>query len=424
MNSRALFASGFAVLLLLAAGRSAQPPQTGADPAATGSLRWWKGNLHTHTFWSDGDDFPDMVADWYRTHGYHFLALSDHNVLSRGERWAQARALNRRAGIDAVAKYRKRFGDTWVELRGREQEGTLEVRLKPLDEVRTLVEERGRFLMIESEEITGNAADGRALHMNATNIGELIPFVPGATVRDTMVRNLVAVEEQSRRTGRDTLLHVNHPNYKWGVTALDLAAVLSERFFEVWNGVDNDNDPGDSEHPDTDRMWDIANIARMTRYHGQPLFGLATDDSHDHHGNKSRALPGRAWIMVRARYLTPESLVRAIRAGEFYASTGVVMDDIQFDRARRTLSLRIQPSGDEQFVTRFIGARGNSNEGEVLAEVKGTAPSYTMSAPRGTESGDGLLYVRAVVTSTGKPAVPSAEHPYKRAWSQPFGWAE
>jgi len=25
--------------------------------------RWWKGNLHTHTFWSDGDDFPEMVAE-------------------------------------------------------------------------------------------------------------------------------------------------------------------------------------------------------------------------------------------------------------------------------------------------------------------------------------------------------------------------
>lgn len=28
--------------------------------------QWYKGNLHTHTLWSDGDDFPEMVADWYR----------------------------------------------------------------------------------------------------------------------------------------------------------------------------------------------------------------------------------------------------------------------------------------------------------------------------------------------------------------------
>src|SRR4051794_14253426 len=30
-------------------------------PALDGpSPRWLKGNLHTHSFWSDGDDFPEM----------------------------------------------------------------------------------------------------------------------------------------------------------------------------------------------------------------------------------------------------------------------------------------------------------------------------------------------------------------------------
>lgn len=411
MHVRIFLAAGFAALVVAAA------VQTSGAEAEPSDLRWWKGNLHTHTFWSDGDDFPDMVADRYRSRGYHFLALSDHNVLSRGERWVPAPSLRRKAGVDVLAKYRKRFGDRWVETRGNEQEGTLEVRLKPLDEVRALVEERGRFLMLEAEEITGAAADGRQLHMNATNIGELVPFVPGATVRDTMIRNLVAVEDQSRRTGRDTLLHVNHPNYHYGLTAEDLAAVVPERFFEVWNGVDNDNDPGDSEHPDTDRMWDIANILRMTRHGGAPLYGLATDDSHDYHGNKPRALPGRAWIMVRARHLTPASLVRAIRAGDFYASTGVSLEEVVWDRARRSLSLRIQPVDGEQFVTRFIGGRRGSREGTTLAEVRGVNPSFTMPA-----AGNELLYVRAVVTSTGKPEVESTEYPYKRAWTQPAGW--
>lgn len=411
MNKRVLTAACFAAVLFVAALRLS------GSAADTADLRWWKGNLHTHTFWSDGDDFPDMVADWYRNRGYHFLALSEHNVLSRGERWVPARSLYRKAGVDALAKYRKRFGDGWVEMRGNEAEGTLEVRLKPLDEVRALVEERERFLMIESEEITGAAADGKQLHMNATNIGDLVPFVPGATIRDTMIRNLVAVEEQSRRTGRDTLLHVNHPNYHYGVTAEDLAAVVPERFFEVWNGVDNDNDPGDSEHPDTERMWDIANVLRMTRYGGRPLYGLATDDSHDHHGNKTRALPGRAWVMVRARHLTPASLIGAIRAGDFYSSTGVALDEIVWDAKRRSLSLRIQQVAGEQFATRFIGGRRGSPEGVLLAEVKGAAPSFTVPV-----ADKDLLYLRAVVTSTGTPEVPSSEHPYKRAWTQPVGW--
>src|SRR3954466_5913390 len=58
-------------------------PETNAK-----SPRWYKGNLNTHSFWSDGDDFPEMIADWYKRHDYQFLALTDHNVLSEGERWA------------------------------------------------------------------------------------------------------------------------------------------------------------------------------------------------------------------------------------------------------------------------------------------------------------------------------------------------
>ncbi|MGD9048647.1 MAG: CehA/McbA family metallohydrolase [Anaerolineae bacterium] len=43
---------------------------------------WFKGNLHLHTTVSDGDLTPDEVVDWYRTRGYHFLALTDHGIPS------------------------------------------------------------------------------------------------------------------------------------------------------------------------------------------------------------------------------------------------------------------------------------------------------------------------------------------------------
>jgi hypothetical protein len=50
----------------------------------------------------------------------------------------------------------------------------------------------------------------------------------------------------------------------------------------------------------------------------------------------------------------------------------------------------------------------------VLSEQKGLTPSYKL---RGDE-----LYVRAVVTSSGAPDVPSEELAFKRAWTQPVGW--
>ena len=66
------------------------------SPAGAQEARWYKGNLHTHSLWSDGDDFPEMIADWYKSEGYDFLALSDHNVLSDHERWMPLREVRKR----------------------------------------------------------------------------------------------------------------------------------------------------------------------------------------------------------------------------------------------------------------------------------------------------------------------------------------
>ena len=45
-----------------------------------------------------------MIAEWYRTHGYNFLALSDHNVLSEGTRWMKYSTIVKRGGKLALKK--------------------------------------------------------------------------------------------------------------------------------------------------------------------------------------------------------------------------------------------------------------------------------------------------------------------------------
>ena len=50
---------------------------------------WKKGNLHTHSLWSDGDDYPEMIMEWYKQNGYQFVGLSDHNILQEGEKWSR-----------------------------------------------------------------------------------------------------------------------------------------------------------------------------------------------------------------------------------------------------------------------------------------------------------------------------------------------
>src|SRR5450755_1002775 len=50
--------------------------------------RFQKGNVHTHTTLSDGGSSPEQTIAWYRSHGYQFLALTDHNSFSRPARYA------------------------------------------------------------------------------------------------------------------------------------------------------------------------------------------------------------------------------------------------------------------------------------------------------------------------------------------------
>jgi hypothetical protein len=64
----------------------------GEDPAVRVSnpysnVNWatfgtYKGNLHTHTTQSDGNQAPSAVIDGYKAQGYDFLALTDHNLVT------------------------------------------------------------------------------------------------------------------------------------------------------------------------------------------------------------------------------------------------------------------------------------------------------------------------------------------------------
>src|SRR5690348_14950035 len=97
--------------------------------------RWYKGNLHTHSYWSDGDEFPEMIMDWYKTQGYQFVALSDHNVLAQGEKWKMMpKGKTSREGFE---KYLAKYGPDWVTY--KVDTGRTHVKLK------TLAEYRGRF---------------------------------------------------------------------------------------------------------------------------------------------------------------------------------------------------------------------------------------------------------------------------------------
>lgn len=364
--------------------------------------RWYKGNLHTHTLWSDGNHFPEMVVDWYAQRDYDFLALTDHNIVADHERWMQNDQVVRRGGRTALADYRARFGAEWVD--ERQRDGKLEVRLKRLDEFAPKFE---RLLLIPAEEIT-SSFEKKPIHINASNVAARIAPQKGTSVQDVMRKTLQAVAAHAAEHDRPVLAHLNHPNFGWGVSADDLAQVTEEHFFEVYNGHPSVHHEGDATRPGTERLWDIANTTRRRDLGAPLLYGLGTDDCHNYH-NASGSTPGRGWVMVRATECTARALLAAIERGDFYASSGVVLDDVTFDGTTMTLDIAAQ--GDGRYVTEFIGTRRDGEAGEVLARVEGLRPSYRM---RGDE-----LFVRATVTSTVPADNPVWEGQRRQAWVQP-----
>jgi hypothetical protein len=60
-----------------------------AEPLIPRTSGWYKGELHCHTYHSDGDSDPLDVVRLAESLGLDFLAITDHNVLSHQARLAQ-----------------------------------------------------------------------------------------------------------------------------------------------------------------------------------------------------------------------------------------------------------------------------------------------------------------------------------------------
>jgi hypothetical protein len=390
-------------------------------------LRWWKGNTHTHSLWSDGDQYPEMIVEWYRQHGYQFLALSDHNVMLVGERWIDA--VTNKGGEEGLRKYLERFGTNWVER--REAAGRQQVRLKTLEEFRGKFEEPGHFLMIPGEEM--NASFGKKpIHLNATNLRKVLQPKTGNSPYEVIQNNINAILDQRKETGEPIIPHINHPNFEWSLAAEDIMRVEGERFLEIFNGHPITRNYGDTNHAGHERIWDIVLTRRLAEFGMEPMWGTAVDDAHNYHEMKiGHSNPGRGWIMVRAAELSAPALIAAMEKGEFYASSGVTLKDVRREKAE--LAIEIQTEPGVTYMTQFIGTRKGydpSNEpvmiegqpvhtthhyskdiGTVLAEENGANPRYKL---KGDE-----IYVRAKVISSKRKENPMAAGDVESAWTQP-----
>jgi len=257
---------------------------------ASGEEVWFRGNVHVHTDESDGLLPAADVVEWYKSHGYDFLALTDH-------------------GLQTVS-----------------------------DELLAEFEVTGDFLLLRGVEVT-DGVDGRPVHLNALGVQDVVEPQGGRSISDAIRRNRLAIEEAGG------LAVLNHPN---GL----LRAALTAR--EIQDGAVGHFEVccadflGGSGHPSTDELWDSI----LTE--GQLLYGIAADDAHDF-GPDSRD-PGSAWIMVRSVELTTPAVLNAIRSGDFYSTTGVIIEELQ--QEDRGLCLRLGNYEAYGFRTEFIGSGG------------------------------------------------------------------
>lgn len=338
-----------------------------AERAASPPLNWYRCNTHTHTSAPPGSDAnatPEAVAEWYRTHGYHCVVITDHEFLTD------------------VASLNRKYAAT------------------------------GDFLVLPGQEITQAMQDAshhqgiRHLHVNGINIDRAImPLGHPAPAKDvspaqTYTRNIDAVYSAGG------IPQVNHPNLRWSVRTEDLMPIAQPFLLEVWNAFPTSNNLGGSdesgETKSTEALWD----ALLSK--GKIVWAVASDDAHEYARLDDRLspTPGHAWIVVRAPSLTARSITKALREGQFYASTGVTLETYTAEDDGVSMTITPTPEwgakgiaakGSTRYVTKFFGANGR-----VLDEMTGLAPRYHF---KGDET-----YIRAsIVDSDGR-----------RAWTQPI----
>ena len=389
--------SVFLFLLIIIAGCTEQKPPS--------EKQWFKGNLHTHSYWSDGDEFPEVIMDWYKSNGYQFIALSDHNILAEGEKWIVISSDS--IYQNAFNSYLTEYGSDWVNYEIDSLEN-INVKLKTLEEYRTRFEESGKFLIIQSEEVSDHF-ENKPLHLNVTNIQKKIDPQGGNSVVEVLQNNIDAAIKQRDELNIPMIPHINHPNFHHAISLEDMIALRNERFFEVYNGHPAVNNSGDSIHISTELMWDLINIAYIDN--NQPLmYGLATDDSHHYHVQGSKwSNAGRGWIMVKADSLNPASIIQAMEEGQFYASTGVELNNLTFNN--NILNVEVEKEAGISYKITFIGCKKGGDEPEILMSLNGDKASFEIT--------DEILYVRCKITSSKKHSNPIEDLLFETAWTQP-----
>ena len=121
---------------------------------------------------------------------------------------------------------------------------------------------------------------------------------------------------------------VNHPNWHADYNHCSYGKLVQWTGYvgiEIYNGVINRLEGSPYATDKWDRILST----------GRRIWGFANDDSHAANGDDALG-----WNVAYVTERTPEAVLDALHDGRFYASTGVVIDNIQVDGDRIRVSTR------------------------------------------------------------------------------------
>lgn len=236
--------------------------------------QFYKGNLHSHTTNSDGHLTPEEAVSLFKSQGYAFLCLSEH---------------------DRYTDYRAQFNcDDFIILPGLEASANL-------------VDTANGNARLKTHHMHGILGTS-AMQDTATAHFDHLEHLPVPVYNDQW--NGLAVAESVRDTlkSHGCLVTYNHPIWS-RVDAEDFCELDGIWALEIYNY----NTVNESATGYDTTYWD--KILRS----GRQLFAFASDDNHNE-GFFDDACGG--WISVKADHLDHDAIINAMLAGHYYSSSG------------------------------------------------------------------------------------------------------
>ena len=299
------------------------------------SGNWYKGNLHTHTNLFDGLAAPEDVAALYRDAGYHFLAITDHNMFNlysqlSSENFLMIPGVELTPGLD-IEKLKRMILDMNLS-----------------DFFKKMFEDPDSMPPEMKEKLRGlSSAEVRLEHVVAI-----------ARTESTEAWTFDGSGEHSVKSmtdyagSRDCLPIVAHP-YWSSLNTEQLLELEGPVGIEVYNHVC-------APREESTVYWD-----RMLNS-GIKALPIACDDMH-----YPKWIFG-GYLMVKAAELTQPAIMKAILDGDYYASGGPeifgleVTDKRAYVRCSGAKQIRFIPNTGTNVIKGFYAAPA----GETLTEYE------------------------------------------------------